>query len=192
MAYVEPIIDEVHEEHLLKIASQFGPSDVKTFDNVFSDHEITSISAFLDRPRWRYGHVSSTRNYTNCPPFWSMDLTDEKFFTEYLFGKIQETVGDELEVYRCYCNGQVYGVGGQPHRDGFDERARTFIFYANDSWDIRWNGKTCILLDQGPYYVLPGINRAVYFPGVVRHFAEETTRTYGGMRKTVVWKAVLK
>lgn len=183
---------EISEEHLCQVASQFTHKDVKIFDNIFSEHEVASIFAYLDRPRWQYGHVSSSKNYTNAPPFWAMDLTTEKYFTEYLFQKLQQTLGEELDLYRCYCNGQVYGTGGQPHRDGFDERARTILFYANESWDIRWNGKTCILLDEGPHYVVPGINRAVYFPGVVRHFAEETTRTYGGMRKTVVWKAVLK
>lgn len=166
----------------------FKPSNIRVFRNVFSQEHCESIDVFLDRPQWRYGHISDVQN---TPPFWMMHLGRDKLFTETLIQPICEATGDDLKVLSVYANGQTYGLGGQPHVDANDDRGRTFIFYANAGWDVRWNGKTCFLFDDGPVWVTPEINKAVYFPGQIKHFAEETTRTFGGLRKTVAWKLEL-
>jgi hypothetical protein len=170
----------------------FKAEDIKTYHRTFSKAERDTIRTYLDRGRWSYGNISSKNGYQNAPPFWGMVLKDEEFFTEHLFQKVQEIVGEELTLDDCYCNGSVYGTGGQPHVDAYDERGRTFLWYANEGWDIRWNGKTVFLFDEGPQFIVPEINKSIYFPGMVKHFSEETTRTFGGMRKTLVWKTQLK
>lgn len=170
----------------------FTAKDIKTYHRTFSKTERDVIQTHLASSNWSYGNISTDFSHRNAPPFWGMKLMDEEFFTEHLFKKVQETVGEELVLKNCYCNGSVYGTGGQPHVDAFDERGRTFLWYANEGWDIRWNGKTVLLFDEGPEFVVPEINKSIYFPGMVKHFSEETTRTFGGMRKTLVWKTELK
>lgn len=172
----------------------FNENDIKTFDNVFSEVEMHSIIKYLERPMWRYGHVSSTKDkrYMNCPPFWSMTLVKDEFFTEHLLNKILEVTGDDLILETVYANGQTYGIGGQPHEDSVDEYGRTFLLYANTGWDVRWNGKTTFMFQDKSIHVQPAYNKAVYFPGIIKHFAEETTRTFGGLRTTVAWKLRLK
>lgn len=168
----------------------FNSDNIRIFRNVFSEEHRESINVFLERPLWRYGHVTGSGN-TNAPPFWIMQLGRDKLFAETLVQPIREATGDDFKVLSVYANGQTYGLGGQPHEDGYDERARTFLWYANGAWDVRWNGKTCFIFDNGPVWVTPEINKAVYFPGQIKHFAEEPTRTFGGLRKTVAWKLEL-
>tara|TARA_B100000035_G_C20998104_1_gene553476 strand:+ start:266 stop:802 length:537 start_codon:yes stop_codon:yes gene_type:complete len=168
----------------------YTPSDLKIFKPCFSVNEMDTMGRYLSRPKWRYGHISSPKHQT--PPFWSMSLIDLPFFMEDLLNKIQELTGDELVCTTCYANGATYGLSGQPHQDAFNEYGRTFLLYANTAWDVRWNGKTTFLFDDGPQFVTPELNKAVYFPGLIPHFSEETTRTFGGLRKTVAWKLKLK
>lgn len=171
----------------------FNEDDIKIFDNVFSEVELQSIEKYLERPKWRYGHVSSSFKYKNCPPFWSMSLTGDTFFTEHLLNKILDITGNNFDLETVYANGQTYGIGGQPHEDSLTEDGRTFLFYANKGWDVRWNGKTTFMIDKtNVRHVMPEYNRAVYFPGQITHFAEETTRTFGGLRTTIAWKLKLK
>lgn len=170
----------------------FTHEDVKEYTNVFNELELESIVRYLERPQWRFGHISSTDKYRNLPPFWSMSLINDEFFTEHLLNKIQEITGDELELLTVYSNGQTYGQGGQPHPDCHNELGRTFLFYSNTHWDIRWNGNTVFLFDDAPKFVVPAPNKAVYFPGIIPHFAQETTRPFGGLRTTIAWKLQLK
>ena len=178
----------MHNSEVVK--NTFTADAIQIYKPVFSVEELETMSRYLERPMWRYGHISSTKHQT--PPFWSMSLHDNKFFTEDLLNKIQELTGDELQVITCYANGSTYGLGGQPHQDAHDEYGRTFLLYANTAWDVRWNGKTTFLFDHGPEFVYPELNKAVYFPGIIPHFSEEPARTFGGLRKTVAWKLRLK
>jgi len=169
----------------------FTKEDIISYENVFSEPEVESIFQYLSRPNWRYGHVSSGQNYKNCPPFWSMSLVDDEFFTVHLLNKIKELTGEDLIISSVYANGQTYGLGGQPHLDANDDKGRTFIYYANHGWDVRWNGKTTFMFKNGYHHEMPSQNKAIYFPGIIKHFAEETSRTFGGLRMSVVWKLQL-
>lgn len=173
------------------VPHNFEPKDIKVYEDVFTQEEQKSIIKYLERPNWRFGHFSS-REYRNCPPFWSMPLSKDSFFTEHLLNKIKQKTGDDFDLITVYANGQTYGAGGQPHSDDCTEFGRTFLYYANLAWDVRWNGKTVFIFDNNYHYELPKNNKAVYFPGMIKHFAEETTRTFGGMRMTIAWKVRVK
>jgi len=41
-----------------------------------------------------------------------MGLSDEKFFTEYLFRKIENATNQKFDMERVYANGQTYGMRG--------------------------------------------------------------------------------
>lgn len=173
---------------LKNLQHNFTKNDIIRYNNVFSEVEVESIFKYLERPKWRYGHISSTYEYKNCPPFWSMSLVDDEFFTTHLLNKIKQITGDDLIIKTVYANGQTYGISGQPHVDAYDENGRTFIYYVNRGWDVRWNGKTTFIFNDEYHHEIPGPNQAVYFPGMIKHFAEETTRTFGGLRMSVAWK----
>jgi len=172
--------------------SKFGISDIKRYTNVFTELEHQSILKYLERPKWRYGHVSSTIDFKNAPPFWSMTLIYDEFFTKHLLNRICKITGDDLELDTVYANGQTYGQSGQPHQDSLQDNERTFIYYPETFWDIRWNGKTVFMTNEGITYTIPNPNTAVYFPGIIKHYAEETARAFGGLRKTIAWKLRLK
>lgn len=171
----------------------FTKTDIKEYYNVFEDAEVQSILKTMKQDKWGWGHESNIGNKNNCPPFWNMHLGDNKFFTEYLFQKIINITGDDLILEFCYANGHTYGLPGDIHTDGTSVKNRTFLFYAVTDWNPRWNGKTGFFLDKNEqHFVMPSFNKAVYFPGIIPHMAEEPTRTFGGLRVTVAWKTRLK
>lgn len=161
---------------------------MEIYDSVFPEYDLLEIFKRLERPKWRYGHGSNQDG--SGIPFWIMELNDEPFFTEYLLNMIRDLVDDPgLQLENVYANGHVFGDKGMPHVDSHDDDGRTFLFYANRSWDPIWGGKTCFLKEDNTYeYVNPRLNRAVYFPGKILHYAEEVSRLYSGLRVTIAWK----
>lgn len=171
----------------------FTKEDIKEYHNVFEEAEVKSIFNYVKQAKWEWGHQSIPGNQDATPPFWSMHLGDNQFFTEYLVKKILNITGDDLIPEFCYANGHTYGLPGGIHQDGSHIKNRTFLFYANTNWLPQWNGKTGFILGENDYhFVMPEYNKAVYFPGIVHHFAEEPTRTFGGLRITIAWKLRLK
>lgn len=174
----------------IEASSHFKKEDIITYDDIFEEQRVLAIKALLGRAQWRYGHFSSSQ-YANSPPFWSMTLIEDKLFTEILLNKINEITGVEHDLLTVYANGQTYGQSGMPHIDNHEPDCRTFLWYASP-WDVRWNGKTCFYVEGGNHFVVPKFNSAVYFSSMIPHFAEETTRTFGGLRQTVAWKLRVK
>lgn len=171
----------------------FTKENIIEYTDVFERAELQSIFKKIQQDKWGWGHESNVGNRSNCPPFWSMHLGDDKFFTEHLFQKIINITQDDLILDFCYANGHTYGLPGDIHTDGTSEKNRTFLFYAVTEWNPRWNGKTGFILSDSEYHsVMPSYNKAVYFPGVIPHIAEEPTRTFGGLRVTIAWKTRLK
>jgi len=173
------------------IPHKFTNNDVKIYDNVFSSIDNESIQKYLQRPNWAWGHRSrKEENPKKDTSFWSMGLFHEKFFNQYLFNKIQQIVGEELTLTQCYANGNTFGLAGQLHQDGNTNSHMTFLYYANNFWCHEYGGKTAFIFDNDIQnkYVLPAKNRAVYFPGLIPHCAEETTRLYAGLRTIIAWK----
>lgn len=166
----------------------FTSEDIILYENLFSDMERETIKSYLNRPMWNWGHKS---NYdSKSAPFWNMLLNNDKYFTEYLFQKIQAVTGDDLILERCYANGNTFGLPGDIHQDSSSEKAMTFMYYANYDWDERLGGKTAFIFDDETQnkYILPKKGRSVYFPGLIPHYAEEVARLFAGLRVTVVWK----
>lgn len=173
------------------IPHNFTNDDIKIYENVFSPLDIDTIQGYLQRHNWAWGHTSKVvSNFKKTTPFWTMDLIEEKFFTEYLLNKIQNIVGGEFRLQKCYVNGNTYGIPGQLHQDGNIDKHMTFLYYSNNLWSREFGGKTAFIFgdDNKNKYVLPAKNRAVYFPGLIPHYAEEVTRLYSGLRTVIAWK----
>lgn len=174
----------------------YDVSDIVEYPNIFTETDRVSIIKYTQLERWAWGHKSNSGEKDNMPPFWVMKLSDEKFFTEYLLKKIEETTGQEYDLERVYANGQTYGMRGKPHVDGYVSTCRTFLYYPMEYWDVQWAGKTAFILptETGTkyHYVIPEPNKGVLFPGQIHHWAEETTRSFGGIRISIAWKLFLK
>lgn len=173
------------------IPHNFTNDNIQVYENVFSPLDIDTIQNYLKRPNWIWGHTSKMNpDLKKTTVFWSMDLQKEKFFTEYLVNKIQNIVGCELQLKRCYANGNTFGLPSELHQDGNIDNHMTFLYYSNNYWSHEFGGKTAFIFDDDNKnkYILPAKNRAVYFPGLIPHYAEEVTRLYSGLRTVVVWK----
>ena len=174
----------------------FDEKDIKNYYDVFNDHDYLQIMKYLSRAKWRYGHGSyrkTDQEYYSSPPFWIMELNEDEFFSEILFEKIKHIIGKKSSLHSVYANGHMYGTKGRPHQDWIDESGLTFLYYPNSKWDIEWGGKTAFILDRDKYYYRnPQPNSAVLFPGMIWHYAEETSRLFSGLRTTIAWKIVLE
>lgn len=170
----------------------FSESDIITYDNVFEEQEYNKIIENLSLPKWRYGH-SSDRSRKDAIPFWIMELNDNDLFTKTLLDKIKLKTNKNLSLNYVYANGHTYGTKGRLHQDSYDETGYTFLYYPNSAWDLEWQGKTTFVLDQDKYYYnLPKPNSAILFPGMIWHYAEETSRLFTGLRITIAWKLLLE
>tara|TARA_B100001250_G_C19718312_1_gene752601 strand:+ start:185 stop:700 length:516 start_codon:yes stop_codon:yes gene_type:complete len=167
----------------------FSEKDIITYDNFLSAEDFKSVSDYLKRPKWKWGHGSFSEGGYE---FWIMDLMTEYFFTNKLLNIIIEKTGQDYFLSRCYCNGHTYGTAGTFHQDCLDSDGRTVLLYANDTWKQQWGGKTVFDIDGKYHYNEFVSNSIVIFPGVIPHRAETTTRDFTGLRKTVAWKLKLK
>lgn len=185
-------------------------SDVKIYDEVFTQNEFMSIFKHLCSKRsWSFGARSTPPegsenmeqdemvylNYSgvtqNTSPFWRMELTEEKYFNEYLFNRIREITDCDFDIEMIYANGATFGQSGEFHTD--HEKGHTFLIYSNIHWDESWGGKTCFYDENKEFkYVIPVPNRAVFFPGTIYHYAESPTRKFNGLRMSVAYKLFKK
>ena len=171
----------------------FSKNDIIRYDNFFSQKDYEHILVKLEKPEWEYGHGSYPPGHPERKiPFWMMHLGNDFFFTDYLLNIIEEKTNQKYELTALYCNGHTFGTSGNFHQDWHDDRGRTFLLYANDSWDHEWGGKTVFKLDDTYHYSEFVPNSAILFPGNISHRAEGTSRLFTGLRKTVAWKLVLK
>ena len=178
----------------------FKEKGIQVFDDVFSKSICNQIYTKVRQPKWWYGHGSMSGPEISVSrggiPFWKMDLDDDSFFTKEVFDKIKNVVEEPtLKLDRVYANGHVFGDKGMPHVDwnSYDienkGEGKTFLFYANEKWDVLWGGKTAFYFAEGKtMYLEPASNRAVFFPGILYHCAEEVSRNFQGLRVTVAWK----
>ena len=168
--------------------------DVKRYENFFTKNDFSEIVKFVLQPNWYFGHGSyvagdKRRGY----PFWRMDLMENNFFSKYLLNIIEEKTQQNYELFDVYANGHTFGTKGSFHQDWNDRRGITFLYYANENWDLDWGGKTIFDLGLRNYhFVVPKPNSAVLFPGVIPHAAEGPSRSFTGLRVTVAWKLLLR
>ena len=168
---------------------------IRVFDRVFEKDEVHQANHIIYNKGWCFGHKAVHRTDVMEPPFWSMDLNDEPFFTKYLKKRIEETVGRKLRLLRVYANGQVYGQDGAFHRDSPADDAYTFVLYLTDipKNDNPASGHLCIQLPEYPCTLCyePRFNRGIFFPANYMHRALAFTRFVTELRVVVAWKFVL-
>lgn len=171
-------------------------NDIIEYDNFFSDKDYEKILETVRSPNWQFGHGSyhpDDPDYEKSFPFWVMGLEKDKFFTDHLLNIIEQKTQQQYELYDVYANGHTFGTNGLFHEDWHDDRGRTFLLYANKSWNVDWGGKTVFNLGNDNYhFVVPKPNSAILFPGLIPHAAEGTSRKFVDLRVTIAWKLLIK
>ena len=149
-------------------------NDIIEIKDFFDEADAKTIWAYHTKPRWKFGHGS---NHADDIRFWQMELSDDEYFSKELYRKVLEEVGEDYVLERVYANGHVFGTCGAAHHDSFNTLARTVLYYANPIWKPAWGGKTAFSLNDENHYVLPEPNKLVIFPGIIPHWAEESSRS---------------
>lgn len=174
----------------------YSESDIVRYQNVFSISDYEKILNHVYDAKWQFGHGSfdpSDPRHKTAYPFWAMSFKNNEFFTRYLLNIIEEKTNQRYDIFDVYANGHTFGTKGSFHQDWYDDTGRTFLFYANEMWNIDWGGKTMFDFGDGKYYFsVPQPNSALFFPGVIPHAAEGPTRNFPGLRITIAWKLLLK
>ena len=160
---------------------------IKKYQNVFSFEDYLKIREYLSEPNWSYGHKSIAHS---SKYFWKMELSENKFFSEELFSRVKELIG-EYDVEKVYANGQTYGLEGEFHYDcsPSDTSRYTFLYYCNEDWNPSFLGYTVFRDSNGDithYYPEP--NSAIIFPGNILHYGQAPSRDFHGLRMTLAYK----
>lgn len=176
---------------------------IDVIDDVLPEELYKELQEFYKNPPMRYGWKSSKTG--NDPHgHWNHSITNGGFenladiSSEFspLISKVWQHVTNACPQLnnaipiRCYINGSTYGVDGYFHRDSNRDNERTFVLYLNDVWNIDWAGET-VVVDESDNIVkasIPKRNRAIIFPGKMRHCARGVSRTCYDLRKTFMFK----
>jgi hypothetical protein len=160
-------------------------SNIRQFDNFLNVSDFTKI-CLEKKDGWKYGHMSRENGKQK---FWQLELNDDKFYSEYLFQKIVETVQLPLKLDRVYANGQTVGQHGEFHQDSNGPNTFTFLLYTNLIDDIEsWGGETQFVLDGKLVSYQPIPNSALCFDSNLFHRGLAPSLCERGMRITVAWK----
>ena len=168
---------------------KYTEKDIVVYKNFFEPKDFESILDHLDKPNWYWGHTSGVV-YADETPFWNMQLGQEEFFSKHLLDVIKKKTNENFSLDRCYANGHTSGSAGTFHTDWHDETGKTALLYANDTWRQEWGGKTVFNIDGEYHYTEFLPNSLVIFPGLIPHRAEDPTKFFLGLRKTVAWKLI--
>ncbi len=191
---------------------------MKVFDNVLPEPMRKEVYDFLMDPGWMHGWKS--RAATDVYSFWhkhfagalkpdtrekpydcAAELNDEWCgplgrFWQLLSSPTVYGGGPLIRhtLVRCYANGLQYGSDGTLHTDAVAKNSYTTVYYPHSHWDPNWGGETVFFNDAKTDIigcVYPKPNRMVTFPGTMQHVARGVSRTYPGLRITLMFKTQL-
>lgn len=158
----------------------------QVYENVLSEPSLNYCRTQLNEPRWMYGHTSTIESKI---PFWYMELSDNKFFRDFMFGKIQEATNQKFILNRVYANGHTYGQDGDIHKDDLRPTHKTFLFYPL-LWSSEYGGKTEFFDDNMNKIdeYTPKENTGIIFPANVFHRGTAPSLPEAKLRITVAFK----
>lgn len=156
------------------------------YENILSEPLLEFCNKILNTPNWSYGHTSTPQSTT---PFWNMDLTENKFFTDYMFNRIKEISQENYILHRVYANGQTQGQNGDIHIDDYRQNHKTFLFYPLE-WNENFGGETEFFNDKLELIssYLPKKNTGILFSGEVLHRGNAPIISDARLRITVAFK----
>ena len=185
---------------------------IEVVDNFFDKELHDKIFNTLRESKWSYSG-GTMRN-----PFWHADdLEKNEFFNQYLHDIIVQKLNlTNAKCMRIYANGQTGNMNGEPHTaDG----PLTFLYFANQIWNVDWDGHLAFLNVTGKKYngdeygnvdqswldwiytaspddeiekvITYKPNRGVLFPSDIVHYAMAPHRFFSGLRMSLAYKFFL-
>ena len=185
---------------------------IEVVDNFFDKELHDKIFNTLRESKWSYSG-GTMRN-----PFWHADdLEKNEFFNQYLHDIIVQKLNlTNAKCMRIYANGQTGNMNGEPHTD---DGHLTFLYFANQIWNVDWDGHLAFLNVTGKKYngdefgnvdqswldwiytaspedeiekvITYKPNRAVLFPSDIVHYAMAPHRFFTGLRISLAYKFFL-
>ena len=162
---------------------------IEVYDDFFGDDTQKEIFDRLKKPHWGISGGDSNKPEI----FWHYDGLEgpnhNGYFSEYIYEKICKNLDKNFKsVERIYANGQTAGQCGTPH---YDDGDLTFLYYPNHEWNPNWQGHL-IFFDKDGDEVSKIVeyksNRAVLFPGTIKHYADAPSRFFNGLRISLAYK----
>ena len=165
-------------------------------DNFLNEDEITTVHKIVDNSLWDFNHYSNGNKVIETP-FWTANLTNEVYISEYIKTIIEAHFFKKFELLRVYANGQTFGQDGVFHIDTEDEDCYTFCLYVNKikKEDIELAaGYIYFKIPELNYQICyePINNRGLFFPSNYLHKASAFSRFIKDLRICISWKMKLK
>ena len=140
--------------------------DVKIIDNFLDRIDFKKVCEFANNKEWTI--QQSDHNTKGNAHFLMYMVSNNEFFSTYLFNLIEKQLDSDYELQRVYYNGQWSGREGDFHDDGCDITALLYV----SEYQYGWGGFTEIMTSPTePTLIHPLQNRLVIFPGRVMHKA---------------------
>lgn len=161
-------------------------------DNFLEAEELKKALSIIQSKKWKFGHKSLHQDNSETP-FWSTDLMEEPYFTDYVKELIEKQFQKKFEIVRIYANGQTFGQDGTYHVDDNGTDKYTFCLYLSEieKRDVEVAGGHIYFKFPDKKYQIcyePILNRGIFFPSNYRHKATSFSRYIMAMRICVTWK----
>jgi hypothetical protein len=185
-------------------------------DNFYPKILIDAIILESNSQKWEFSRSDMNEDvyWTNkiFGASYSMNPENSNFLTKFTsknikecweFFKLKADCGlDDSNLDSIYYNGLTYGIEAHAHVDDLRDDFVTVIMYVCEGWNSHWGGETVFFsgaYSRNPadptYYqheitqsVLPKYNRMVLFSGNVVHAVRPLSRSFKGLRKTLMFK----
>lgn len=180
------------------------------FEKVFSEDDRKRVYDFLNLPGWETGwksnarrdafsflhkHFAGWRKFGEDGKPRQYECADElQQNAPLIYGAwltVRERIFTGHRLVRCYANAMAYGMDGSVHTDSTEPNNYTAVYYPHERWSPNWGGETMFYNSDetrilGCFYPRP--NSAVLFDGRIPHRANGVTRSYAGVRITLMFK----
>ena len=155
---------------------------IQVIDNFLSEEEFNFVFNYSRSALYKYGEIDDlyghpqgvVHNIKRCKTSCSEEDYDLCPKISLLFeNKLKEFVPNH-KLYRMYINCFAQSENPYFHIDsgsGTDQDEITFLYYAEESWNLDDGGETQFFIDGRIYGVFPIPNRLVYFNANLVHRA---------------------
>jgi Rps23 Pro-64 3,4-dihydroxylase Tpa1-like proline 4-hydroxylase len=185
-------------------------------DNFYPKTLIDTVILEANVQKWEFARIDSNEDlyWTNVifGSNYSQILEQKNFLSEFTsenvkkcweFFKLKADCNlEDSNLSSVYFNGLTYGIEAHAHVDAMQKDVVTVITYVCEDWNSHWSGETVFFsgeFSHNPadvtYYqheitqaVLPRYNRIVVFSADVVHAVRPLSRSFRGLRKTLMFK----
>ncbi len=186
--------------------------EVTVVDNFFPVNLIDGVIKEANNYSWNFIRIDSNEDI-----YWTKNVYGDNFNYESTEFLNQFTESSILELWRfiankynisdsnlrsVYLNGLTNGVEAHQHIDANNPNEVTIICYLCENWNSYWGGETSFYSGQfshnpaDPVFytheiektVIPRRNRIVIFNSQIIHGVHPISKTFKGLRKTLMFK----